>query len=311
MPRDPIAPSHDPVYQLEQLFRRHPVWCDAARHLDDAAESDVRFTTRPGAVWHLGRSGGETRLLPGPSRDPDFAFCFTPGSVVSLAEATGDVGDVAVRLFYLIVEGGSDTGVELRVRAPFARLVRRGYLSLLAAGGLRVLAFGAAHGVRSVRELRRLVERVRKEGDDGAPDEKPDDPGLRLRLRRATRDIGAQHDRMRELAAEVRAALAAGDGSAARTAMQRYRDALQAHFALEEDVYFPALHGLEPKLGDTIGELQSDHERLFDAADALAVPDADPADVEWDAGFLELRRALQLHEAREEALLSGVAASSR
>jgi hypothetical protein len=44
--------------------------------------------------------------------------------------------------------------------------VRRGYLGLLAAGGARVLAFGAARGVRSVAELRKLVEALLRRGPE-------------------------------------------------------------------------------------------------------------------------------------------------
>jgi hypothetical protein len=46
-------------------------------------------------------------------------------------------------------------------------LVRRGYLRLLVAAGPRVRAIGAAHGIAGVRDLARLVARVRRrEGDE-------------------------------------------------------------------------------------------------------------------------------------------------
>ena len=75
------------------------------------------------------------------------------------------------------VERGASTIPALRIRfgvvAPFATLVRRGYLGLLAAGGPRVLAFGAAHGVRTLRQLRELVTRLRSREPAWWEDEGP------------------------------------------------------------------------------------------------------------------------------------------
>ena len=74
----------------------------------------------------------------------------------------GGIGHFAVALFELIAEESPRLRVGFRIAAPFPRLVRRGYLRLLAVGGPRLLAFGAARGVRTPAELRRLVERVRQ-----------------------------------------------------------------------------------------------------------------------------------------------------
>jgi hypothetical protein len=160
--------SHTPdewIERLARLYRDHPAWKSAARRLVTAATSTVYFSHCPGEPWHLEQREGETRLLPGASPDPDFVFRFSPSSIVRLEAVTGGVGDFAVELFTLITEVEPDEGVGLRVVAGFPRLVRRGYLGLLLASGPRVLAFGAAHGVRTVGALRRLVAQLR----DGGP----------------------------------------------------------------------------------------------------------------------------------------------
>jgi len=154
--------ERDPwVARLARLFATHPAWCDAARYASEGATSRVGFTHLPGERFRLVRAGSRTRLLAGDAADPDFAFRFTPGAIERLEAVDGGVGDFAVALFALMLEEDPELRVDLRIAAPFARLVSRGYLRLLLAAGARVLAFGAQRGVRTLGELRRLVEQLR------------------------------------------------------------------------------------------------------------------------------------------------------
>jgi hypothetical protein len=150
------------VERLAELFRAHPVWSEAARHLSADAASNVFFRHRPGEPWRLVRRGGVSILEPGAAADPDLAFRFPPAAIQVLEETRGGVGDFALALFRLMLDEGPDRRVELRVIAPFARLLRRGYVALLLRGGPRLLRFGAAHGVRNVSELRRVVGAARR-----------------------------------------------------------------------------------------------------------------------------------------------------
>jgi len=156
-----VPADADPTAVLADLFRDHPAWRDAAKHVDGGASSAVWFTHRPGEPWRLVRRDGTTFLEPGVADDPDFVFRFTPAAIERLAAVRGGVGDFAVALFRLVVEPTGEARVDFRIRAGFARLVRRGYLRLLLAAGPAVLAFGLAHGVTTVGALRRLVASLR------------------------------------------------------------------------------------------------------------------------------------------------------
>jgi hypothetical protein len=145
------------VERLAELFRSHPAWVAAARSIADDATSRVFFTHRPGEAWRLERRRGETRLVRGPVADPDFCFRFPPGAIERLAGVRGGIGQFAVELFTLIGEEDPALRIDFRIAAPFERLARRGYLGLLLRGGPRVIAFGAARGVRTLAALRRLV----------------------------------------------------------------------------------------------------------------------------------------------------------
>jgi hypothetical protein len=151
----------DPIRTLARLFREHPAWIEAARHVDDRAESAVFFSHVPGRPWRLLRRRGKTLLLPGRAHDPDLVFRFTPRAVARLAAVQGDVGDFATELFSCIAEPRGGGRVGFRIVAPFRRLAERGYVRALFAAGPKVVAFGLAHGV-ALSELRALVERARR-----------------------------------------------------------------------------------------------------------------------------------------------------
>lgn len=149
------------VERLGRLFAGHPAWVAAARHLAPGVTSSVYFSQRPGEAWHLEQAAGATRLLPGAARDPDFVFRFPPAAVERLETVEGGVGDFAVALFELMTADDPESHVGFRIVAGFPRLLRRGYVRLLLAAGPRVLAFGAAHGIRTPGALRRFVAQLR------------------------------------------------------------------------------------------------------------------------------------------------------
>jgi hypothetical protein len=153
----------DAVDALARLFAEHPAWRAAASHVTDPeARSDVYFSDRPGEAWHLELADGAARLLPDRSPDPDFVFRFAPGAVLRLSEVEGGLADFAIALFEAMQSDDPATRVDLRVAAPFSRLLARGYVGLLAAAGPRLVALGARRGFLGLRGLRRMVEQARR-----------------------------------------------------------------------------------------------------------------------------------------------------
>ena len=131
--------------------------------------------------------------------------------------------------------------------------------------------------------------------------------GLRYRMRRALRQIGEQHRQLHEIRDRLGRALASGDPDEARDTLVRYRHAVGAHFELEDDVFFPALHGLHPDQREDLEALGRDHARLL-AALAQMMPVLEQSGVEsFAAAFDAFRRELARHEAEEERLVAGIA----
>jgi hemerythrin superfamily protein len=87
---------------------------------------------------------------------------------------------------------------------------------------------------------------------------------------REARRISNQH---RQLDAFYELVVRSLDGDSrdrARSEFLRFHDALDAHFTIEEQVHFPALHGLRPELDEDLTRLVEDHRAFRDVLDRLA-----------------------------------------
>lgn len=132
--------------------------------------------------------------------------------------------------------------------------------------------------------------------------------GLGLRLRREALRVASQHHQLDQFHEVFENALARGDLAAAEQSFARFADALEAHFTLEEQVYFPALHGRDAGAAAELGELVREHEALRSAlgeiTSALRARDREACDGALSAWLPRL----VLHERREEALMAREAA---
>jgi hypothetical protein len=129
------------------------------------------------------------------------------------------------------------------------------------------------------------------------------DTGLSHRLRRARRQIVDQHRHLKPIRKELDDAVARGASADALTAFDRFRAALDEHFALEEGVFFPALHGLHRECEVALRGLAREHEQLLADLDRLR-DRLDSGDIARSKPLLDaLGTALGDHERREETVV--------
>lgn len=142
------------------------------------------------------------------------------------------------------------------------------------------------------------------DGPDPNPPEGPDDaqPGLRRRLAREARRISNQHRQLDVFYGEVLRWLDLANAERARAEFQRFHDALDAHFTVEERIHFPALHGLRPELDAELADLVEEH-RTFRETLARLTALLERAALEACAEALD-RFVIDLarHEGREERM---------
>jgi hypothetical protein len=118
--------------------------------------------------------------------------------------------------------------------------------------------------------------------------------------------ISQQHRQLDDFYVRLAAALDAGETAAAQDAFRRFSDALEAHLALEDGLYFPALRGLRPALAPDLEALSDEHQALRESLVVLAKL--------VEAGrCTACLRPLELlagdlaeHEGREEGLLASL-----
>ena len=127
--------------------------------------------------------------------------------------------------------------------------------------------------------------------------------GLRFRLQRAARQIAQQHQHLNELLREIDHALAAGDRARLGKIFAAYRGLVDAHFSLEDEVFFPALHGLHPEHGSELEALSSEHVGFGAQLSRLEADLAADLVDSFERGLRGLVDELNRHETREEKLV--------
>ena len=128
-------------------------------------------------------------------------------------------------------------------------------------------------------------------------------PGLRLRLRGEARRLSTQHKQLDTFFEAVMSALERGSLSGARVAFVRFCDALEAHLHLEDQVFFPALRGLNPDLTEQLTGLVKEHAAVRRELDLLRDLLAAGSAETFVKRFERLGGFLGEHERREDEIL--------
>jgi hemerythrin-like domain-containing protein len=132
------------------------------------------------------------------------------------------------------------------------------------------------------------------------------EPGLALRMQREQRVISSQHRQLDQFTSRLASALDSGEAAEARAAFQRFSDALEAHLALEDGLYFPALRGLRPALERELETLTDEHHDLRERLARLAGLIESGRCEACLAPLERLANELADHEVREEGLLASL-----
>lgn len=135
--------------------------------------------------------------------------------------------------------------------------------------------------------------------------------GLSRRLAIEARRISSQHRQLDELYGLLLGALEHEPVASVLRGFERFRDALEAHFGMEDDVHFPALHGLKPELESRLTALVEEHKIMRKELDVVQAH-LRSGDLEEGARALDgLVVRLARHEEAEEQLVGGLAKPER
>jgi len=141
---------------LRTFFETAPAARLATRPLARAARVNLALD---GGTARFTMASGAPEVHEGEGPDPDFTLTLPDAAVARITGlAGGDVGAFGIEFFRLLLERDPALKVRVRVDAPTARLVGRGYLGVLALGGLKVALWLVKTGVRNPRAA---IDRLR------------------------------------------------------------------------------------------------------------------------------------------------------
>jgi hypothetical protein len=121
---------------LKRFFETAPAAAAATRPLSREAEVGLDLEGGPARFT---MASGRAELEGGAARDPDFTLAIPDAAVKHITSfARSDAGELGIEFFKLAISRDPAIKVRIRIQASTPRLVSRGYLGVLAAGGLKV-----------------------------------------------------------------------------------------------------------------------------------------------------------------------------
>jgi hypothetical protein len=148
------------LQSLKSFFETAPVARMATRPL--SREVEVALLLEGNLAARFTMETGEPRVLAEPARDPDFTLVLPDAAVARLiATGTEDVGEVGVEFFKLAISMDPANKIRIRLDAPTIRILGRGYLGVLAIGGMKVTGWLLKNGARNPKAA---IDRIRSVG---------------------------------------------------------------------------------------------------------------------------------------------------
>jgi hypothetical protein len=147
---------------LQRFFETSEAARRASSPLKKAAEVGVRFTDIPGE-FTFKLIDGKPRFTQGRAADPDFELTLAPGAVRAIAAQTdADVGDLGIVFFQRIVAKDPDEKISVKLHSGLIKLTMRGWLSVVALGGAKVMGWLAMKGLKGPSAIASALARLKK-----------------------------------------------------------------------------------------------------------------------------------------------------
>jgi len=147
---------------LQRFFETSEAARRASSPLKKAAEVGVRFTDITGE-FTFKLIDGKPRFTEGRAADPDFELTLAPGAVRAIAaQPDADVGDLGIVFFQRIVARDPDEKISVKLHSGLIKLTLRGWLSVMALGGAKVMGWLAMKGLKGPSAIASALARLKK-----------------------------------------------------------------------------------------------------------------------------------------------------
>jgi hypothetical protein len=147
---------------LQRFFESSETARRASAPLKKAAEVGVRFTDVPGE-FHFKLIDGKPRFSEGRAEDPDFELTLAPGAVSAIAaHPNAEVGELGITFFQHIAAKDPESKINVKLHSGLFKLTMRGWLGVMALGGVKVMGWLAMKGLRGPSAIARALARLKK-----------------------------------------------------------------------------------------------------------------------------------------------------
>jgi hypothetical protein len=130
------------------------------------------------------------------------------------------------------------------------------------------------------------------------------DLGARRYAKRTRRQIAGQHRNIDRLFLTLARAISARRKSEARAGFNQYRTVISDHFALEEQVFFPAIQIADPVRKPQIESLIRSHDRFLDELTQMAEQLESLSCEDFSRRLDGFATMLAIHENKEDELVA-------
>jgi hypothetical protein len=143
---------------LQRFFESSEAARRASAPLKKSAAVGVRFTDVSGD-FHFKLIDGKPRFSEGKADDPDFELTMGPDAVTAIAaQPDAEVGDLGIVFFQRILA----KDIHVKLHSGLIRLTTRGWLSVMAQGGGKVLGWMASKGLKGPAAIGHALARLKK-----------------------------------------------------------------------------------------------------------------------------------------------------
>lgn len=147
--------------RVKAFMETHPTAALAAKPLKRDAEVRIFLSDLPGREFRFSMDDGRPRLEEAPAKDPDFTAELPPGAVDEMLRVEGDAGDFGICFFSLMLAREPERHVRVKLHSGLLKLMKRGYLGVLATGGPKVAAWMARKGLHGPGAVADAIKRLR------------------------------------------------------------------------------------------------------------------------------------------------------
>lgn len=148
------GPSYD---ALKKFFETAQAARKATKPLHEGAEVGLELASGKARFTMV---GGKPTVVDEPAKNPDFTLQLPDGAVQRITSLkSDDVGEFGVEFFKLVLEHDPSFKARVHIDASTGQLLKHGYLSVLAQGGMKVTWWLLKNGVKNPKAA---IERLRR-----------------------------------------------------------------------------------------------------------------------------------------------------